>query len=76
MPGSVRRPQQVPEASPHRLHQVRVVSVAGRREVQVSRVYNVNVNFNANFNVNVNVNVNVAGPTSWCVLQLCDLAET
>ena len=72
MPGSVRRPQQVPEASPHRLHQVRVVSVAGRREVQVSRVYSVNVNVNVNFNVNVNV----AGPTSWCVLQLCDLTET
>ena len=70
MPGSVRRPQQVPEAAPHRLHQVRVVSVAGRREVQVSRVYSVNVN------VNFNVNVNVAGPTSWCVLQLCDLTET
>ena len=29
-----------------------------------------------NVNVNVNVNFNVAGPTSWCVLQLCDLTET
>ena len=74
MPGSVCRPQQVPEAAPHRLHQVRVVSVAGRREVQVSRVYSVNVNVNVNFNVNFTVNV--AGPTSWCVLQLCDLTET